>query len=1119
MSYSEREASMGSLCQSKPAVSNTNSTQTYTPAGQAGMQDIYNRVSAAASTPYNPYQGQLVAGLDQVTQNGIGGINANANAAQPYYAQAQNYATAGASDISQDEIAKYNNPYQQNVIDATRANFNETNQQQQSAQRGNAALKGALGGDRVGVAGAELTRQQNLAQNPIIAGMYQQGYDKSLAAAQADRAAKAQGASQFGALGNAAQTSALQGGQAQIGAGQVAQQTEQNKLGANYQQYLNAQAYPYQQAQFLSQYGMPALTGQGGTTTGQQQKTEQAAQASPFSQALGVGLTAAGLFTGNPFMAMGGAGSMFGGGSSGGIGTYANNGSNQNPWMNNSSAGMTWAADGGRINKSDGGSVSPQGAASNPYFASGGFLDTVRSIRSALREHYAEGGVVGRRNFGDGGRTYRDAISGIESSGRYDATGPLLPGGRQAIGRYGIMAENIPQWSRDALGREISREEFAKSPQLQDAIFDHRFGKYVDKYGPAGASKAWFAGEKGMNNPNARDALGTSVSGYESKFNRAMGIPSQDREQLAAMAGGQERPQSASSMLMDKYAPQGEDMSAARKRAIALGLSMVAGGGGSGFADGGAINKNFGGGTSAIERNADFDSRFQPFAPITGGASFNPANAGIPGIPRVQQGFDDMEQGQKPMWQDPQGLPATGQRQDITANPFAPPDVAGPGGWGAQEDPPSSANDTDREQTADGEGPHTDITSRDRTDRQDPYAVYEGNKPQGTSSDDIRYGLMAAGLGILGGKSSNALTNIGEGGLKGLMAYQGSKKQRESAELVARRLMQQSEQFNQNLDLHERQFNRQQGVDNQRAERDERRLDIQEKALGIRSDAMQQRLLDKAEKARADAGKKESAGIDDDTASFLADRVLAGDNKALTNLGRGAQGGENILKIQKLVAQKASANGMDARDILAATAEQSGLSSSQRTFGTQIAKMAVNSTEALGAIKLGYEASDGVPRTNWVPVNEAIQKYQAGTSSPELARFGASNLAIINTYARAISPTGTPTVHDKEEAQKLLSTATGPDAYKAILQQMEKEIAIAHGAPLKAKKELETIRKAPKDSADHAEPPAADGPASVKAAPAGKVRPSWAPTDAVDWTTSGAPKWKDKNGVIHEGSQ
>lgn len=814
---------MGSLCQTKPAVTNT--TQTYTPAGQSGMQDIYNRVAQAASNPYNPYTGQLVAGLNETQQAGINNVNAAYGAAQPYYNQAQQYATAGASAITPEQIQAYQNPYTQQVVNATQANFNETNAQQQSAQRGNAALKGALGGDRAGVAQSELSRQQNLAQQPIIANLYQQGYDKSLAAAQADRAAQAQGAYTFGSLGSAAQNSQLQGAQAQIGAGTVAQQNQQQQLGADYQQYLNAQAFPYQQAQFLASYGMPALQGQGGTTTGQQ--TQQQAQASPFSQALGVGLTAAGLFSGNPFMAMSGAGSLFGGGSSGAgqgaIGTY--NGGGSNPWMSNGS-GMTWWADGGRVNKSDGGAVNQRAAAINPYFASGGFLDSVRSIRSALREHYAEGGIIGS--------PYRGGISGIESSGRYDALGPRTKTGDQALGKYQIMGANLPEWSRAALGREVSRDEFIKSPQLQDAIFDHRFGQYVNKYGPSGAAKAWFAGEGGMNNPNARDSLGTSVADYERKFNTAMGIPDGDRQKLASMAGGAN--QSASQMLMDKYAPSrgGSDNMNARNRAIALGLSMIAGGGGSGFADGGVP----GGGTSYIPKSAEL-----PFAARAEGvfSPFDTAGGATPNE-RVQEGFEAQEGAGSPYpgWFDKS---ATGQPYELE-----------------DDTPPPPNNDASQGQieTAQGEQPHDEISGQTRMD---PYRVYQQNLPQGSSGDDMRQALIAAGLGILGGKSSNALTNIGEGGLKGVQQYNASKKQRESAELVARRMMQQAEQFNQSLDLKNQQFLRQQDVDAQKERMFDRRLqqqaDRDEARIKMAQDREDARLA-AAQRREEEARRKES---------------------------------------------------------------------------------------------------------------------------------------------------------------------------------------------------------------------------------------------------------------------
>jgi len=119
---------------------------------------------------------------------------------------------------------------------------------------------------------------------------------------------------------------------------------------------------------------------------------------------------------------------------------------------------------------------------------------------------------------------YRDAIASIESagSGGYAAIGPTHPKMGRALGRYQIMEANIGPWSEAALGNRIGADEFMKNPGLQDKIFDHRFGGYVDKYGFRGASQAWFAGEAGMKNMGARDVLGTSVGGYGDKAAAAL---------------------------------------------------------------------------------------------------------------------------------------------------------------------------------------------------------------------------------------------------------------------------------------------------------------------------------------------------------------------------------------------------------------------------------------------------------------------------------------------------------------------------------------------------------------------------------------------------------------------
>lgn len=130
-------------------------------------------------------------------------------------------------------------------------------------------------------------------------------------------------------------------------------------------------------------------------------------------------------------------------------------------------------------------------------------------------------------------RPYRDAIAGIESagSGDYTAIGPTHPKMGRAVGRYQVMEANIGPWSKAALGREVSTDEFLNNPQIQDAVFDHVFGGYVDQYGPEGAAQAWFAGPGGVGKTDRKDVLGTTVGDYGQKFMGALNGP------VAAPAG------------------------------------------------------------------------------------------------------------------------------------------------------------------------------------------------------------------------------------------------------------------------------------------------------------------------------------------------------------------------------------------------------------------------------------------------------------------------------------------------------------------------------------------------------------------------------------------------------
>lgn len=301
------------------------------------MGGIFSPKNQKSTSTYKPPQ--YISNAAQQVIGSAGGIAANANAgptfnplentaygtlgnvntiAQPYIGQAYNMGLAGANPFtptafSSDQINQYMSPYNDNVVNATMNQLGLLNAQQQNQVVGNAASNRALGGDRVGVAQAQLAGQQAANEAPTIAGLYNQNYTQALnefntqqqtglAAAQANAYRQLYGAGEIGNLGQEALGTTLSGTGAQLQAGQ------------------QQQAQPYFNDQMLASLIQGVAPSQGGTTT--------ATQPGPslFGQLLGLGTTAAGLgaFSSNSSLPLGGT--FFGAKRGGGIKAFAEGG-------------------------------------------------------------------------------------------------------------------------------------------------------------------------------------------------------------------------------------------------------------------------------------------------------------------------------------------------------------------------------------------------------------------------------------------------------------------------------------------------------------------------------------------------------------------------------------------------------------------------------------------------------------------------------------------------------------------------------------------------------------------------------------------------------------------------
>lgn len=1011
---------MGSFCGSgtqKTTTNNTSSSST-TPRGQAELFSIFNRIQGASETPFTPYGGQMTAGLSPTQQAGINNISAVAGPDSPFINQAAGYANTGASEIDPANIQRYINPYVNNVVDATQANFNQSNKQQYNDIAGNAAAAGALGGDRLAVAKAETARQQNLAQNPVIAGLHADAYKQALAAAQGDRSASQWGAGAFTGINDAA----LRGGQAQLAAGNVEQGTNQAALEAQYKEFMRQQQAPYMNAAFLSQYGLPTATAFGSNSSGTGQQVQEVPGPDKTAQMVGLGLSAASLlsderakedvepigktFDGQPIYKF-----RYKNNPAMHIGLLAQDVERKHPHAVGEAQGL----------KTVNYDMATSDAAERGHFASGGAAISRYFVPDAMSDYISGGGPM---------------ASPLMAAPMLSMQSPMANPANNGGGGNGN--DQIMKGLRDVKGA--------------------------------------FGGMGGGFGGGSSGGAAPSVS-----MGDAMGIGG-----LYSHGGG-----------------VGDFMSTVHS--IRDGLRRANGGRVRGFADGGWA----------------MDDRFN--------AAFPMAATDIIEDPGLQRVSSEAMQA----WRNGVDQPNPAVMADVGASAMTnraptvqlPPQITGP----APQAEPGQAMAFDATNPMQIAPPPGGPAASPMAS---PANTMGGFNPF-NFSDKTRQSIMAAGLGMAGSRSPNGLTALADGARIGLGTYaQMGQAEREEAaaketkaqqqqriDMEAKRLQQSAEQFSKTHGLNVR-------TQDQR-EKDSK--DSKERGkwsyLGPSEDGKSSVFMngvtgETEERAIKVAPKiAPNKPMDEETAEFLAERVRAGDTKALIGLGRGAQGAENLAKIQGFVARK-SANGEPisdaARSILANAANQEGFKAAERRQATIMANLSVYGRTAFRATDLAEKASDAVPRTEWMPVNKVMNAWKTNTGDTKIVALGAAINSLVNEYARAISG-GQPRVADKEHAMEMLNAAQSPEQFRAVIGMMRQELVSEEKAMPEARSHMKGMYNPTSKDADHS---IADRPGAHKepaAAPAAAPsRPSAIPAGAA--YSPSRKQWKAPDGTLYDES-
>lgn len=246
-----------------------------------GGQNLAQSGTAAGNAlgAYGHNAGANVADYGMSSGNNLAAFGVNAGLGLSEYGDAAgqgvaNYAVNKAAaapqfqNFSGQAVGQYMDPYRQQVVDATLANINKNDAIQQNDLLGRAIASGnAFGGDRMGVAAAELARNQGLARNQVISNLLSQGYGQALGQFNTNNQ-QAQQAAQMGLSGllSGAQlgTNALSQG-AQLGTSAVGQgaQIGTSAVGQGAQIGTGAQQAGAQLGQAAQQAGLSAaLQGQ-----------------------------------------------------------------------------------------------------------------------------------------------------------------------------------------------------------------------------------------------------------------------------------------------------------------------------------------------------------------------------------------------------------------------------------------------------------------------------------------------------------------------------------------------------------------------------------------------------------------------------------------------------------------------------------------------------------------------------------------------------------------------------------------------------------------------------------------------------------------------------------------
>lgn len=143
-----------------------------------------------------------------------------------------------------------------------------------------------------------------------------------------------------------------------------------------------------------------------------------------------------------------------------------------------------------------------------------------QSANEQIANQQQQGGLT------DGDVRFREffrAMRAQESGGNYSAVNP----DSGAMGAFQIMPANIQGdagWDMEALGQNITTQQFLESKKLQNQIARYKLRQYFGEHGVRGAASAWYSGDPNRWKEKTPQGDYPSVYNYVQAILRRLGL-------------------------------------------------------------------------------------------------------------------------------------------------------------------------------------------------------------------------------------------------------------------------------------------------------------------------------------------------------------------------------------------------------------------------------------------------------------------------------------------------------------------------------------------------------------------------------------------------------------------